>query len=58
MRSAVDYWTVHGLPPWADADDVQAISRAINCGSPTSKRAPNGLTERIVATSRARIILI
>lgn len=40
------YWQDHGLNPYADADDVLAVSRAINRGSVTSTRTPNGLDDR------------
>jgi putative chitinase len=58
VLSACDYWTVNHLAQWADADDVLAMSRAINRGNPRSAKQPNGLAERQVATARARIILI
>jgi putative chitinase len=58
VRSACDFWTMNSLAQWADADDELAMSRAINRGNPHSTKQPNGLAERIVATSRARIILI
>lgn len=55
---SVDYWKANGLNRWADADDVLALSRAINLGNPHSDHTPNGLSERQVATARARTVFL
>jgi putative chitinase len=39
-------WSNCDLNTWADRDDVLAVSRGINCGSPTSSIKPNGLNAR------------
>jgi hypothetical protein len=43
---AIHLWLDLGLNEWADKDDILAISRAINCGSPTRNIQPNGLVDR------------
>lgn len=40
------FWQRNGLNAVADTDDVLAVSRAVNLGSPTSKGLPNGLEDR------------
>jgi putative chitinase len=55
---SIDYWSAHHLNQWADADDVIALSKAINCGNAHSRHTPNGLADRQVATARARTILL
>lgn len=40
------FWQRDRINPWADRDDVLAVSRAVNLGSPTSRALPNGLDDR------------
>ncbi len=40
------FWQRDRINPWADRDDVLAVSRAVNLGSPTSRGLPNGLEDR------------
>lgn len=40
------FWDRDGINEWADGDDVLAVSRAVNLGSPTSRGTPNGLEDR------------
>jgi putative chitinase len=58
VRSACDYWNTHGLSKWADADDVRAVSRGINRGNPNADRPAIGEAERIIATTRAKAVLV
>lgn len=43
---AIAYWTDVGLNPWADKDDILAISRGINGGNPRRNIQPNGMNNR------------
>lgn len=58
VQTALVFWRDHALQQWADADDVLAMSRAVNCGNPRSPRTPNGLADRQVATARARVLIL
>lgn len=49
-RIAGAFWSAHGLNVAADADDIEAITRAVNGGL-------NGLAERQAATATAKHIL-
>lgn len=40
------FWSRDGINALADRDDVLAVSRAVNLGSPDSKGMPNGLDDR------------
>lgn len=40
------FWHRDGINASADRDDVLAVSRAVNLGSPTSRGMPNGLDDR------------
>jgi putative chitinase len=40
------FWHRDGINAVADRDDVLAVSRAVNLGSPKSKAMPNGLDDR------------
>ncbi|MFC3549459.1 glycoside hydrolase family 19 protein [Lysobacter cavernae] len=51
--AAAAYWRDSGLNALADTGDVLMVSRKINLGSPTSKRTPEGLSDRIARTHRA-----
>ena len=42
------------LIPWAELDDLLAVSRGINLGNPRSKAMPHGLEDRRVKTEKAR----
>lgn len=52
--SAAWYWYTHGLNILADKGDNLAMSRAINLGSATSTRTPNGMADRDERYSRAK----
>src|SRR6266542_517220 len=46
-----------GLNVYADNNDILAISRAINCGSPRSKATPIGLQERATWFTKVRRLI-
>jgi uncharacterized protein (TIGR02594 family) len=46
LKPALAEWSEAGLNVYADNNDILAISRAINCGSPKSKAIPNGMQDR------------
>lgn len=46
LKSSIWYWDKNNLNRWADADDVLAVSRAINLGNPKSSVTPNGIEDR------------
>ncbi|MCA1458776.1 TIGR02594 family protein [Bradyrhizobium sp. BRP22] len=46
LKPALAEWTEAGLNVYADNNDILAISRAINCGSPKSRVIPNGMQDR------------
>jgi uncharacterized protein (TIGR02594 family) len=46
LKPALIEWSEAGLNLYADNNDILAISRAINCGSPKSKTIPNGMQAR------------
>jgi predicted chitinase len=46
LKPALAEWTAQKLNAFADADNILAISRAINLGNPRSTRTPNGLADR------------
>ncbi len=50
VKSAVWFWQSHGLSRWADADNIDAISRKINGGD-------NGLQDRRNRYARAVAVL-
>lgn len=54
LRAALSYWKSLDINTWADRDDVLAVSRAVNRGSPTSRGQPHGLNDRIEYLRRAR----
>src|SRR6266511_2015927 len=47
-----------GLNVYADNNDILAISRAINCGSPRSKATPIGLQERATWFTKVRRLIL
>jgi uncharacterized protein (TIGR02594 family) len=47
LKPALAEWTEQGLNAFADNDDVQAISRAINLGGPYRKGRVNGIEDRV-----------
>jgi putative chitinase len=51
MRAACIFWTNKNCNKWADKDDIEGLTRAINGGT-------NGLTARKDALARARAILL
>lgn len=48
------YWRDNHIQPWALADDVLAVSRAINLGNPRSAATPIGMPDRIARTEQAK----
>lgn len=48
------FWKRANLNPWADADDVLAVSRGINVGNPKSSVTPNGLEDRKKYLTKAK----
>lgn len=46
LKPALVEWSEAGLNLYADNNDILAISRAINCGSPKSRTMPNGMQDR------------
>jgi putative chitinase len=46
IRMAILYWSDLKLNDWADKDDLLAVSRGINGGSPTRNIQPNGMSDR------------
>ena len=52
-RAAAWFWVDKKLGPWADLDDVLAVSRGVNLGNPRHKGAPKGLEDRAAKTRRA-----
>lgn len=53
-RAAAWYWKDKGLGPWADMDDVLAVSRGVNLGNPRSPSRPNGIEDRAAKTTKAK----
>ncbi len=47
LRPALCVWSAGKLNAYADCNDILAISRAINLGSPRSRATPNGLQDRV-----------
>ena len=58
VQLACIYWSDHDLNPFADADDLLAISNGINRGNPRSTRTPNGLDDRRKMLVRAKAVLL
>lgn len=46
IKLAILYWSDLNLNAWADKDDILAVSRGINGGSPTRNIQPNGFAHR------------
>ncbi len=57
LKPALAEWSEGGLNVYADNNDILAISRAINCGSPRSKTIPNGLQERTTWFAKVRRLI-
>lgn len=53
-RAAGWYWKDKGLSPWANLDDVLAVSRGVNLGNPRSDKTPKGLEDRAAKTTKAK----
>lgn len=53
-RAAGWYWQNKGLGPWADMDDVLAVSRGVNLGNPRSPGRPKGIEDRAAKTAQAK----
>lgn len=58
LWAATIYWTDTGLNRWADLDDTLACSRGVNRGNPASTKTPNGLSERVAMTEKARKLVM
>jgi putative chitinase len=54
---AATWWRANGLNSLADSGDILAVSRAVNLGTPSTTRTPNGLQDRIDRTRRAAAAL-
>jgi putative chitinase len=54
LKPALAEWSEAGLNIFADNNDILAISRAINCGSPKSKKVPNGMQDRATWFAKVR----
>lgn len=46
IKLAIAYWSKLNLNEWADKDDILAVSRGINGGSPTRNIQPIGFADR------------
>lgn len=46
IQLATHYWSDLKLNDWADKDDILAVSRGINGGSPKRNIQPNGMSDR------------
>jgi uncharacterized protein (TIGR02594 family) len=57
LKPALAEWSEGGLNVYADNNDILAISRAINCGSPRSKATPIGLQERVTRFAKVRRLI-
>src|SRR6266545_5908827 len=57
LKPALAEWSAAGLNVYADNNDILAISRAINCGSPRSKATPIGLRERATWFTKVRRLI-
>jgi uncharacterized protein (TIGR02594 family) len=57
LKPALGEWSAGGLNVYADNNDILAISRAINLGSPRSKAIPNGLQERTTWFAKVRRLI-
>ena len=57
LKPALAEWSEAGLNVYADNNDLLAISRAINCGSPKSKTIPNGLQDRAIWFAKVRRLI-
>jgi len=57
LKPALAEWSAGGLNVYADNNDILAISKAINCGSPRSKATPIGLQERTTWFAKVRRLI-
>jgi uncharacterized protein (TIGR02594 family) len=57
LKPALCVWTASRLNAYADCNDILAISRAINLGSPRSKGKPNGLQDRLSWFAKVRSLI-
>jgi uncharacterized protein (TIGR02594 family) len=57
IKPALAEWSEAGLNVYADNNDILAISRAINCGSPRSKTFPNGMQDRTTWFAKIRRLM-
>jgi len=51
LRIALDYWASRKINQWADADNLNRVTRLINGGT-------NGLADRVAETDRAKRVLV
>lgn len=56
IRSAFADWHIKGLSRWAQADDCDTLSDALNTGNIRDKVKPHGLARRRLETNRAKKI--
>lgn len=57
LKPALCEWSAANLNAFADCNDILAISRAINIGSPRSKAKPNGLQDRVEWFAKVRPLI-
>lgn len=57
LKPALAEWSEAGLNVYADNNDILAISRAINCGSPKSRAVPNGMQDRAIWFAKVRPLI-
>lgn len=56
IRAAFADWHIKGLSRWAQADDCDTLSDALNTGNIKDSVKPHGLKERRAQTARAKLI--
>ena len=56
--ASTDYWDMRGLNVYADADEFDKISKAINTGNPNSTRVPNGNADRRARWAKVKAVLM
>lgn len=56
VRAAFADWAIKGLNRWADADNCEMVSDALNTGNPYDKVKPLGLAERKRWVAKAKVV--
>lgn len=56
IRAAFADWAIKGLNRWADEDNCEMVSDALNTGNPYDKVKPHGLAERKRWVAKAKVI--